>query len=86
VLFNNPFCTFDRKDYFQSKYEKDSIVKEKLIWIPKFLIKGEGWKSLLGNDTAFHRDVLNVHEEFQKEFDDFLRKKYSKEGWIEELE
>ena len=86
VLFNNPFCTLDRKDYFQVQYKEESIVKKKLIWIPKFLIKGEGWKSLLGNDTKFHQDVLNVHEDFQKEFDYYLRKKYSKDGWIDELQ
>ena len=86
VLFNNPFCTIDRKDYFQTKYKEEAIVKKKFIWIPKFLLEGEGWKSLLGNDTKFFKVVYKIHEDFQSEFDYYLRKKYSKDGWIEEFQ
>ena len=82
VLFNNPFCTFDRKDYFQT-YHEDPKVLQKLIWIPSHFLKGNGWKSLLKEEEMVQKSVSKVHEEFQKYFEPYIRDKYSKEGWVE---
>ncbi|KAJ3253841.1 hypothetical protein HK103_007702 [Boothiomyces macroporosus] len=71
-------------DYFEPAYQEASNVYEKLVWIPKFLLKGAGWRSLLGSDTTFHEKVFKVHQEFYREFDLFLPKKYSKEGWVKD--
>jgi hypothetical protein len=67
ILRNNPFCSVDRKDYFQS-LTVDSIVLSKLIWIQIFALDGNFWKTMLQGYNELQKMVYKVHQSFQEDY------------------